>query len=226
MKTSVLISAYQAEDFIEECLDSIFVQDHLHEVLIAVDGCRSTLKSIKAIEHKYDDRLKVFYSKKNLSPYPQINQLIKLSTGNYIIPFGADDVMRPDMISTLEEMKGGADVLRFRCYNFGDVEDNRIGTTYHPGGVKLYRRGVFNIFGGFPAPYLSADSDLQFRIDRFPKIIRVRIIQDVLFDRRIHENNLTRTIPTSERNLDYKLKTYHSILDVHFEVEEVEYEKG
>ena len=224
VKTSVVISAFKAEEFIEECLDSIFVQDYLHEVLIAIDGCDSTRRELNRIKHKYDSRLKIFYSTANLSPYPQINQLIKIATGDYILPFGADDVMRPKMLKILAQQKGDADLIRFKCLNFGTVEDSRIGKTYYPGGVKLYKKGVFNVFGGFPKPYLSADSDLQYRIDKFRQVIKIEILQSVLFDRRIHETNLTRTIPKKDRDLSYKRKHYPSILDAYFQVDEIKYE--
>lgn len=227
MKTSIIISAFRAEKFIEECLDSVFIQEHLYEVLLAVDGCPDTMKEIERIKHKYDKRLKVYYSRRHYSnPFPHRNALIKMATGDYVLPFDADDIMRPNMLKELNRQKKDADVFRFKCLNFGDVQDNRIGKTYHPGCVKLYRRTLFNIFGGFPKPYLSADSDLQYRIDKFRNVIRVEVSQSVLFDRRIHETNLTRTIPIRDRNLDYKKKQYPSILDVYFEVEDISYTDG
>lgn len=223
MKISVVISAYRAEQFIEECLDSIFIQDNLHEVLVAVDGCETTRTELLRIKHKYDDRLQLFYSHENRSPYPNINAMIHRSTGTHIVPIGADDVFRPRAFRKLSHKAYDCDVVRFKAHNFGTVSDSRIGKDYYPGGAKLFRRRVFDLLGGFPRPYSSSDSDLQFRIDRFHKHIRSKLIADVLCDRRIHENNLTRTIPRSERSISYRQKTYNTIEEAYFEPEKIEY---
>lgn len=222
MKTSVIIAAYKAQDFLEECLDSVFIQDHVHEVLLSIDSCEDTLSEIKRIRHKYDPRLKVYSTEKNIGPYPQFNQLIKMSEGDYLLFFGADDIMRPGMIKTLDKLKGDSDLLQFMCLNFGNVSDSRIGKVYFPGGVKLFKKDIFRVFGGFPSDYLSADSDLAYRMETFSNAIRIKKVSNVLFDRRIHETNLTRLKPPKFRDKSYKLKRYASILDVYFEPEEIE----
>ena len=48
---SIIISAYKASEFIEECLDSILGQSTSirYEVILGVDGCKDTLDKIKSI---------------------------------------------------------------------------------------------------------------------------------------------------------------------------------
>lgn len=222
MKTTVIITAYKAQDFLEECLDSVFKQKHLHEVLLSIDACTDTLDKVNDIRSKYGDKLKVFFCPVNVGTFPQRNTLIGKSLGDYILFFDSDDVMKPEMLSLLNRFKDNADVVQFQAYNFGDVLDSRIGKSYFPGGTKLYKRGVFNIFGGFPSPFLSSDSDLEHRIKQFGNLIKIKRINAVLFDRRIHDTNLTRLHPPKFRDKSYKLKRYASILDVYFEPEEIE----
>jgi hypothetical protein len=52
---SVIIAAYNADKFIEECLDSVFnqtyfVDNEYYEVLVGVDGCEKTLDKLKMIQ--------------------------------------------------------------------------------------------------------------------------------------------------------------------------------
>lgn len=222
MKTTVIITAYKSHTFIEECLDSVFKQKHLHEVLLSIDACTDTLDKVNEIRSKYGDKLKVFFCPVNVGTFPQRNVLIRKTSGDYILFFDSDDVMRPEMLSLLNRFKDNADVVQFQAYNFGDVLDSRIGKSYFPGGTALYKRGIFNILGGFPKPYLSADSDLRLRIKQFGNLIKIKRINAVLFDRRIHDTNLTRLHPPKFRDKSYKLKRYASILDVYFEPEEIE----
>ena len=55
---SICISAWKAQEYIEECLDSIYSQSWFKnhnewEVLIGIDGCVDTLKKMNEIKHKY-----------------------------------------------------------------------------------------------------------------------------------------------------------------------------
>ena len=66
---SIIISAYKASEFIEECLDSILGQSTSirYEVILGVDGCKDTLDKIKSILYKYRSlNIKLYYSKKNV----------------------------------------------------------------------------------------------------------------------------------------------------------------
>lgn len=218
MKTSVVISAFKAEKFIKECLDSIINQPHIHEILLTVDGCAETLAEVKRIKGKYGDKLKAYNSPENKGVYTQFNQLIKKATGDYIMFFGADDIMNKNMMDVLNRRKGNFDVVTFRCINFGDGDSPRLGRTVDSIGVRLFKASLFNIFGGFPEMPCGMDDELRYRMNYFSGLVKTKTLPIVLFKRRIHDSNLTVKYPIKKRDKSYGLKRYSSVLDLHCEI--------
>lgn len=225
MKTSIIISAYRAVPFLEKCLDSIIGQPHLHEILLTIDGCPETLAEVKRIKPKYGEKLKAYNSPENRGVYVQFNQLIKKATGDYIMFFGADDIMNDDMMEVLNKHKGNFDVVTFRCINFGDGDSPRLGRVVDSIGVRLFKASLFNIFGGFPEARHSMDDELMYRMNYFSGLIKTKTLPNVLFKRRIHDSNLTVKYPINKRDKSYKLKRYSSVLDLYCEVNPIPLEK-
>ena len=71
-KVSVIISAYGAEDYIEECISSVasqsYFQENNFEILVGIDGCCSTLDKMMKIKDQrkilYMRELAVFYRRR------------------------------------------------------------------------------------------------------------------------------------------------------------------
>ncbi len=92
---SVIVPTYNSEKFIEDCLDSILMQDFdSFEVLVSDD--KST-DSTREVLKKYGEvsNLKVFYQDVNLGITRNCNFLLEQSKGRYICFFAGDDVMLP-----------------------------------------------------------------------------------------------------------------------------------
>jgi len=169
---SILIPAFNCVDFIEGCLDSIKNQTkEAHRILVGVDGCNKTLKKLKSISHKYCN-LEIFYSSINSGPYKVMNSLIsKIPNEEYFIFFGADDTMYPHLIETM-------------------AVDNLPKVSKHD-GILFIQKGVFcEKIGGYRPWRCAGDTDALFRLRIATG--RVRRIP-VLFNRGIHENQLTKT---------------------------------
>jgi len=126
---SIIISAYNAQNFIEECLDSIeaqtfFVGNNNYEILLGIDGCFASLNEVARIKAKYRN-LRVFYMPENMGVYITFNTLLTYSKKKYILFFGADDIMWPDMISKCMDLgaplvvrHAGIQFLERNCFNF------------------------------------------------------------------------------------------------------------
>lgn len=189
-KINVIISAYQAVDFIEECLDSIQNQTYKCEkILLGVDGCEDTLNKILEIGNKYSN-LEVYFSEKNKGPYQMFNSLIDLVPDDeYFQIFGADDVMN---INMLEEMSK---------FDIPIVSRND--------GVLFIKKEIFKRIGGFRGWKCAADSDAIFRLGKSLNTKIARAPQH--FFRRIHDMQLTKL---SRTNYKSKLrKKYISIFE-------------
>ena len=101
---SVIIPMYNAENFIAECLESIFMQTFQDYEVIVVDDC-STDNSCAVVEsyaEKFGGRLKLIHTEKN-SGYPATprNKGLMLSRGEYVFFIDNDDLI---IDTTLEEM--------------------------------------------------------------------------------------------------------------------------
>lgn len=221
MKTSIIISAYRAVPFLEECLDSIINQPHIHEILLTVDGCAETLAEVKRIKGKYGDKLKAYNSPENKGVYTQFNQLIKKASGDYIMFFGADDIMNKNMMDVLNKHKGNFDVVTFRCINFGAGTDRRIGRTFNSIGVRMFKSSLFNIFGGFHELTHGMDSEMVHRMGYFKGLVNTIALPQVLFKRRIHDSNLTTLHPVGGRDKSFLKNKYASVTDLFHEGKEI-----
>lgn len=102
---SVIIPVYNAEKYINRCIDSVLNQSHENlEVILVDDG--STDGSTRVYQNwaKEDKRVKVI-RQENAGTSAARNTGIKAATGNYISFVDNDDWLRPEMYETiLKEM--------------------------------------------------------------------------------------------------------------------------
>lgn len=97
-KISVVISTYNAQNYISECLDATINQTYTNlEVIIVDDGSEDDTLSILQLYAAKDSRIKLFrHSNKGVSTTR--NKGIQNATGEYIVFFDADDYPEPDLI--------------------------------------------------------------------------------------------------------------------------------
>lgn len=175
-KINVVISAFNAVEFIEECLDSIKKQTYpYNKIYLGVDGCDKTLDKIIEIKDNYQN-LEVYYSAENNGPYQMFNALIKLIPNDeYIQIFGADDVMNDNMLEKMSNAK------------------NTVVSRHH--GAIFFKKDVMKIVGGFRDWRCAADSDMVFRIERGMNMKIISLPQ--YYFKREHDNQLTKNIKTN-----------------------------
>lgn len=92
IKISVIIPVYNAEKYIERCLDSLLGQT-LNEIeFIFIDDCGGD-RSISIVEEKAasDDRIKIIYNEKNIGEGASRNKGIEAAQGAYLGFFDPDD---------------------------------------------------------------------------------------------------------------------------------------
>jgi len=184
---SICLTAYKEQDYIEEALDSIknqtwFKTHDNYEILLGIDCCYTTLKKVQEIRNKYHN-FRVFMMNKNGGTYIATNTMMTIAKYDTLIRFDSDDVMLPNMVEKIMNNFDNSDVVRFQMKNFG-----RRSGTYMACGQIAIKHDVFDKFGGYQPWTCSADSELETRLITFAKIKK---INEVLFNRRIHTKNLT-----------------------------------
>ena len=89
---SIILPVYNAEEYIEECINSILIQTYKNfELLVINDG--STDNSINLIKSYNDQRIKIINNEHNF--IKTLNLGLKHAEGKYIARMDGDDLMLP-----------------------------------------------------------------------------------------------------------------------------------
>jgi glycosyltransferase involved in cell wall biosynthesis len=124
MKLSILIPMYNAERYIEKCLESLMFQSIAkddYEVIVFDDGSSdSSLKVVKNFSKKYTNIL--IYTHANRGVVFTRKKLLKLAKGTYIYFVDADDFIAHNSLSV---------ILDFALFNTLDVIGFNTVVTHH-----------------------------------------------------------------------------------------------
>ena len=178
---SIIITAYNASKYIEECLDSIenqtyFKDNDNYEILIGVDGCQDTLDTLNSIKNKFRN-LKIYMMNSNKGTYITTNTLITLAKYNNIIRFDSDDIMDKNLVSTVAYNKKDYDIVVLGYVNF---EDDKISNRLELGGIVYFKKEIMKIAGGYQPWICAADTELLIRLSNVVKIsYQILVFQDV-----------------------------------------------
>lgn len=94
---SIILNVYNSEDYIKECLDSIFRQSFSNfEMILTLDGCTDSTPDI--VNSYKDERLKIIKNKVNRGVSSCCNNSISLANGKYIVRMDGDDIMHPQRL--------------------------------------------------------------------------------------------------------------------------------
>lgn len=117
---SVVISAYNAEKYVREAIDSIINQSFTDfECIIVDDG--STDKT-KEIIKSYEDK-RIVFIENNHDFIASLNKGMKMAKGKYIARMDADDIMHPDRLKiqhTIMETEPSITVCGTWMKHFGE----------------------------------------------------------------------------------------------------------
>lgn len=130
-KVSVIISIYNTEDYLAECIQSVLNQTLENiEVICINDG--STDNSLKILQDfaKIDPRI-IIIDQENKGLSTSRNNALKIAKGKYCIFVDSDDYIDKNMLTELYRYanKNNLDMLAFSGYNF-DKENEVIDNPY------------------------------------------------------------------------------------------------
>lgn len=202
---SVCITAWNTQDYIEECLDSVAAQtwfkDHDNwEIVLGIDGCEKTLCKVKEIMYKYKN-LRVLMMDSNKGTYVTSNTIMKESKYNWLIRFDSDDIMMPNMVENIMNKKENYDVVKYRCSTF--TNDGIIDYNHYAEGSICINKKEFIKYGGYMPWRCSADSELR---KRLKPVLKFLYINEPFYKlRRDNENSITVSKDTSMKSLERKI---------------------
>lgn len=143
---SIIVAAYNAEEHISECINSIQSQTYQNWELIICDDC-SQDNTVSIIEEyqKKDKRIVLLKNDQNMRAGASRNKCIQKSNGNYIMIQDADDVCAADRIEKLyfRISEGDVDFVSSGYYLFDD--DGKYKTVVMPNSYPQKKDFLFGM---------------------------------------------------------------------------------
>jgi len=99
LKVSVILTVYNGEKYIYECMESVIHQtlDEIEIICIDDSSSDNTLNILGKLQNE-DDRIKVISNQFNLGAGASRNKGLEIAKGEYIIFLDADDIFEKDML--------------------------------------------------------------------------------------------------------------------------------
>ncbi len=234
-KVTVIIPAYNAEKYIDECLTSIIKQTYKNfEIIIVNDGSTDkTLEIVKQYENKHKN-ITVLNIKNHGQGYAR-NLALKKATGEYIMFIDADDFIEPVTfeVAINKIVLENSDFVYFDWKYYSDnakkisyVSDesffdkkylegndclNLLGIQHYFCVNKLYRNAFLKnnkIYYGENYIY----EDFVFWTRSVIKAKKISIIHSPLYTVRVNDNSTTKTNLNSNKHIRGVLKAYDESL--------------
>lgn len=154
-KISIIITAYNIEKYIEQCIESVIGQDFSDIEIICVDDASTddTYPIIKKMCLK-DKRIHVIHNVVNCGQATARNMGCRAAIGEYIYMLDGDDLLKEDALSRLYSCakENGLDILTFSAEVF--YENKQMGLLYGKQSKIYMRTGDYQ--GVYTGPSLFA----------------------------------------------------------------------
>ncbi|NNN20352.1 MAG: glycosyltransferase [Acidimicrobiaceae bacterium] len=128
-KVSVLITLYNYEDYIEECVRSVLTQSYENIEIIVVDDCStdSSLEIVRRLADK-DPRVLIHENKNNIGAVENLRLSYELSTGELVQLLSADNRFAgPETVARLVSAIGSDSRISMAAGGFGLIDENGTG---------------------------------------------------------------------------------------------------
>lgn len=125
---SVIVTVYNIENYIADCIESILKEDRISIELILVDDTSYDRSYNICMDYaSRDERVKVIRNEVNRGITSSRNVGLKISTGEYIYIMDGDDVLKDDALYKMYRLckKENLDLLEFSAEVFYDDVDGR-----------------------------------------------------------------------------------------------------
>ena len=146
---SVIIPAYNIEEYIGRCLDSVLSQTYENlEIIVVDDGSSDGTGKILDDYERKDSRIKVIH-KENGGVSSARNKGLDVATGGYIGFVDGDDLIAPEMYETLVNLLEEEDADIAHC-GYQMVFPDRVDYYYNTGKRKVQTRkeGLKDLLSG------------------------------------------------------------------------------
>lgn len=186
---SICIPVYNGEGTLAETLDSAFAQDFTDLEVLLIDNA-SNDGTLRVAEYYRSRGLRIEHNAANIGFNGNFNRAIDLARGEMLVILSADDLLHPQMVSTLTAaLRDKESVFAFSALELIDAEGRALtvqrapfphgkipGRLFieetllrkHAVGLNsvLFRRDAMRAAGGFDARFTNSDMILQVAMAR------------------------------------------------------------
>lgn len=177
MKVSVIVPAYNIENYIQRCLLSLVKQTLQDiEIIVVNDGSNdNTLEKIKEIQDKYN--LVRLVNQKNKGSIEARKSGLKLARGKYILFVDGDDWLEENALELLysNAIENMSDIVIYDAFKSFDDSKEKINTIANE--VELSSDYIENLFLGKVVPSMC----YKFINLEFIKSNNIRFAEDISF---------------------------------------------
>ena len=139
VEVSIIIAAYNCEDYIDDCIKSLINQTiHNFEIICVDDGSTdSTLAKLRAYENKYN-YIKVITQNNSYAGVARNNGM-SLAKGKYLLFLDADDFFEPTLVEEvyLKAVENDAEIVVFNGQEY-DTQTKEFHSCKFPVSPKLF----------------------------------------------------------------------------------------
>ena len=198
---SVIVTVYNFEKYISECLDSILASDYdNYEIVVVDDGSKDKSAIICDEYAKRYPKIRVFHIENHGVCYAR-NYAIEQSRGEFILPVDGDDKIAPSYIrKAYQELKSNSKLGIVYCEAefFGakkgrwDLDPFTIERELEGNIIfisSMFRREAWVICGGFKDNVKNGLEDYDFWLSVLESGCEVKRLPEVLFYYRIREQS-------------------------------------
>ncbi len=220
---SVIVTLYNYEDYIEDCIGSIISQDYPNLQIIIVEN-GSTDRSREIVSQIKDHRIELFHIGENNGWPPAFNLGFEKVKGEWVHLFAADDVLCPTYYSRLLEEDDGSYGLIGSWMQpvDGDLEeDDSVSQKYDTHNFKDFDTRDYKEFAWrfpFGGNSFICRTELLTKVMPIPNLIpadwclvvrllghglRARIVDERLIHYRVHGNSLGNKMERMDYLIEY-----------------------
>lgn len=224
-KISIVISVYNVENYLSECLDSVINQTMRDiQIIIVNDGSTDNSQDIIDEYVTKDDRIKVVIQN-NAGPSAARNIALPLITGEYTLFIDSDDYLALDLCKKTYEaaLKNNAQAVIFQIERLNGTTQQR--SPYYTSkklnpGVLTSEKDRLTTLHAIQAwhkiirtdlimenhlrfPHRLLFEDNPFWVETLYHTHTVVVLSDVLYIHRIQPNSIMSTSALTKRRLDF-----------------------
>lgn len=232
---SIIVPCYKQAHFLNESLQSVLNQTYTNwECIIVNDGSPDNTKSVAKNWCDKDVRF-TYLEKENGGLSSARNAGITKSTGEFILPLDADDILHQDyLLKLVPELESDKKLVVVSCYSHFFIENiNNILKTHKPQGynynyllyvnqlvaTSLYRKQSWEFVGGYDESMKHGFEDWDFWMSITKTGNHYKILPEALFYyRKAQKSMLVNTINNYfESTKEYIFKKHKALYINDFE---------